>query len=207
MASHPSLCSLRSPRTYGSGLGVAHGTRSAGIALLPPCSTAELRAARASSTCGGSAAASQELSQGLGLRGAEGLGRGERGHPSPCPADKPGPGWEEGSTPGPARSRQRSRRLGGPGLARPLHLGPVAPPLPAPPRPHGSSLSGPLLGHLPLTAGSLRLGEGATETRTHRLWQETSIDGAVPSRGRGLSQPAPLPAAVGFGVIPPPQVM
>lgn len=56
--------------------------------------------------------------------------------------------------PGPARSRQQSWRLGGPGLACLLHLGSAAPPL----RPHGSTLSGLLLGHLPLTAGSLRLG-------------------------------------------------
>lgn len=60
----------------------------------------------------------------LGLRGAEGLGRGEQGHPSPCLADKQGPGWKEGSVLGPARSRQQSRRLGGPGFRSPAAPGP-----------------------------------------------------------------------------------
>lgn len=56
----------------------------------------------------------------------------------------------------------------------------------------------------PSPRGSLRLGVGgAAETRMHRLRQETSIHGAASSRGRDRRQPAPLPAAMGFGVIPP----
>lgn len=76
----------------------------------------------------------------------------------------------------------------------------MAPPVPAGPRPLGSTVSGPLLGHLPLSAGSLRLGGGCGNMDV-----PTPAGNLRPLNcaqlGQGPELPVLLPAVVGFGMI------
>lgn len=135
-----------------------------------------------------------------GLQAAEGLGRGEWGHPSPCLADKPGLArrkevcWAlQGAASGAGTSAL-------PGPCSPAAPGPVAPPVPAGPRPHGSTVSGLLLGHFPLSAGSLRLGGGCGSRDV-----PTPAGNLCPLNctqlGQGPKLPDLLQADVGFGMI------
>lgn len=85
-------------------------------------------------------------------------------------------------------------------LRSPAAPGPVAPPVPAGPRPLGSTVSGPLLGHFPLSAGSLRLGGGCGNMDV-----PTPAGNLHPLNcaqlGQGPKLPVLLPADVGFGMI------